>query len=68
MSRVEICPTHISTSESEFVNLLRNSLEVKSLAYAHKQHPVGLLTFAVIQTYLPDACLESGQPEARPCH
>jgi hypothetical protein len=56
---MNICPTHISTSESEFVNLLWNLLKIESLAYAHKQHAVGLLTFAVIQTYLSDTCLES---------
>lgn len=48
------------------MNLLWASLKIKSLAYAYKQHPAGLLTFAVIQMYLPDTCLQSGQFEARP--
>lgn len=56
--------THFS--ESELMNLLWALLKIKSLAYAYKQHPVGLLTIAVIQMNLPDACLQSGQPEARP--
>lgn len=43
--------------ESELVNPLWNLLNLESLAYAYKQHSVGLLTLAVIQTYLPYTCL-----------
>lgn len=43
--------------DSEFVILQEALLNVESLAYAHKQDTVGLLTFAVIQTYLSDTCL-----------
>ena len=68
LSRVNVCPAHMLTSEPEFVKLLWNLFKIESLTDAHKQHPVGLLTFTVIQTYLPDTCLESGQSEARPCN
>ncbi|KAH0294539.1 hypothetical protein KCU62_g81, partial [Aureobasidium sp. EXF-3399] len=57
----------LSVPQTRFrVRIATASLEIKSLAYAYKQHPVGLLTLAVIQTYLPDTCLQSGQSEARP--
>lgn len=56
-SQTVIMPDSRLNQESEFVIPQDTLLNLESLAYAYKQHSVGLLTFAVIQTYLSDTCL-----------
>lgn len=56
-SQTAIVPDSHLNQESEFVIPQDTLLNLESLAYAHKQRSVGLLTFAVIQTYLSDTCL-----------